>query len=552
MCKTFFKLGCFILYVATIVSCSTKKNTLETLVTKNAFSVVSINVKQISEKLAKNGIAGKTINDFTNSLADTTFKEVPNILSNDTISGLDLNQPIVLAFAPSEDMDENSSKIYMIAAIKEIDTFKHFLKKMETEVKIEEGNINFVNIKNTVIGFTKKYLVIADKKVAGTYKNGNVSIATKKEWITEALHNTNKNSITGNDDYTNLLIKNNDIKIWVNQEYLMNKSTSETQKFNVVNYLAKDLFAGSSTTSLINFEDGKVSQTMQVYFNKDIASVLKKSSSQTIDASLLQGFAGNDLQGVMAMSVAPQTLFDYITKIKQNKPAEAALAQMGLNTNDVVDIFTGDVIFALADLPTIVNAESFSAQNLNVGMMLKLKDKSKFNKLLSIPAIAKNIKLASTNLYEMTDTDNKYFFALNDNKLLITTNPTAAQNYIIGTATNSFDKSILEQFKNKSGGFYLNMKPLQGIANNFIGGLSGQLKLISGLLSMFQNSKISFGHIKDNYIEAQGELLLTDISHNALAQLLKAGGQNYNAMQNTGINNISAEDKKKFEEEFAK
>jgi hypothetical protein len=341
-----------------------------------------------------------------------------------------------------------------------------------------------------------------------------------------------------NKDYNKISIANNDIKIWYNQELLANNNQDiEDPKAQMITRVAKDLYKGSSGTIVLNFENGKVTTTNQMYFNKDVAKIITKTPPQSIDFSLLQNYPGKTLNGVMGMSINPNMLMDMAKFL--NKDGEGmmagALQLMGLTTNDVMEALTGDVLMVLSDLEETTSNLAISRdrtkinENLNFGFIAKVKDKAKLEKILAIPNIASNFKKEGNIYVDITNEESPMYLYVGEKTVFGSPNKKLVETYSTGTATNTFNMAQLDVLKGKSIGYYFDISSANLIMDKLAN--SGlpipNMGLAKNVISMFTNTYMASGNFKDNYIETNGSLNLTRTNVNSLVNMIKSGVQTY-------------------------
>ncbi len=532
--------------VATIISCSSKKKGLESMIPEDAKIVVGINAGKLMEKLAANGISGDSIPLGLMSLTadDAANKPVAKFLNGLDTIGIDFAQPIYMAISASKDVTVPYATLRVIAKVTDKAKVTKMLKNNKMDVQ-ERNGLTFVTTltderDNAAIGYDGTYIVLAkdmplnelmNSGTRGLIKGNGAQLkdytplnAKQLEDIVVATFSKKTKSITDNKDFNKMPVGTNDIKIWYDMGYFIQKAQSENQFAQIGTRIFKDLFDGCSTTTTINFENGKVAAYNELYYNDSVSAIINRAASKTIDLNLLSSFPGTQLNGVYAMSADPSMLLNFAKFVKGDGIMNIALEQLQLTTEDVFKTFSGDVLIAVADL----NAQSYTtskAENLNIGLIAKVANKDVLAKIMAIPDIAKSIKLAN-NIYTMQSTNNEptYITIVND-VLLLTPNKKMADDFNAGKKM-TISPTIIENLTGKSAGYYIDaasiVKSLSEAYKPMLAGYISTTKL-SSISSIIKETYMSSGKFTGNSVATQGYLILDNTTQNSLAYMIKQG-----------------------------
>ncbi len=530
-----------VIAMISFIACGKKKEGIETMIPKDAAAVVAINTQQLMDKLAQGGISVEGMDNLMSTLQDSVIKPASAFWRDAATTGIDFKQPAYFSFTAPTDITDNRSVVRFSLALADADKFSAFIKKQGFKVD-ETGTIKFVTFgsDDMMFGFDKKYLVAVKDmpgdqfmKVGGSRINTGGSNSEFKEWnetqvkeaITATFNMSASKSILDNKDYTKLPLGNNDIRFWVNQEFFAKGnaagSSQAAQFMEVMAPLLKDM----TSSTVLNFDNGKVVAKNETYFNKEVAEMLKKTASKNIDFSLLSNFPGKTLNGVAGFSLDPATI-ENIAKFTKGGEGFLNLAEVGLGfkREELFGAINGDVIFVVSDL-TSENLKPNGAQNSNVAFIIKVKNKANIDKLLATPKVAAMLrKEGDLIIIGSPEDDQPTYMAMNDKAIIISPNKALALAYITNTTPSGLDKIAMEKLKSNPGGYYFSMASIANLVS--IKGSNpgdGIGSIASEALGMFKETYCNISPLDGNTLKSTAELVLTDAKINSLATMIRKG-----------------------------
>jgi Domain of unknown function (DUF4836) len=529
-----------VIAVISLAACGKKKEGIETMIPKDAAVVVAVNTQQLMDKLAQGGLSVDGMESLMSTLQDSVIKPASSFWADAATTGIDFKQPAYFSMTPSNDITDNRSVIRVIVALADADKFTAFVKKQGLKVD-ETGSIKFITGPNDdmIIGFNKNYIVTV-KDIAGDQfmrvKNSSATptgnITEFKEWneaqVKEAITATFKmsasKSILENANYAKQPIANNDIRFWANQDFLA-KSQSNDSKTNQMMEIVAPLLKDLTSSTVLNFDNGKVVAKSESYFNKEVAEMLKKTASKNIDFSLLSNFPGKTLNGVAGFSIDPTTI-ENIAKFTKGGDGFLSLAEVGLGfkRDELFSAINGDVIVAISDLGP-ENLKDKGAQNSNLGIIIKIKNKANVDKLLALPKVAPMLKKEG-ELFIFGGGDGKEpaYMAMNDKTIIISPNKAFALAYITSTTPSGLDKVAMEKLKSNPGGYYFSVESIANLVTTAgTTNVEGIGSIARNALGLFKETYCIINPLDGNTLKATAELVLTDAKINSLATMIRKG-----------------------------
>ncbi len=534
-----------------IVSCSKKKSSLEDLIPNDAKIVITMNADQLMQKLAKSGISAdefpdgilENLTDSSNNITKPFFKKSDSI-------GIDFKQPSYIAISLSDNNLVGNAGVRLIAAVKNKETLISFFKKLKATVT-ENGSLTFIEYEDMMIGVDDKYMVsfkdfdankLIKKNTLKTSSTGYKEFTETqlKDAIKSTFSNKSK-SLTDNKDYTKLAIGTNDIKIWMNQAFFIENNNSDNTAAQAAAYMKK-LFEGSSSTTLLNFENGKVVAQNQTYFNKDVSSIIKKSASKEIDLSLLNNYTGKNLNGIIGFSLEPTMFLDMIKYTGNDGLMNGSLGFMKLSSDDIFSALTGDGVIIVSDINES-NLNSKKAEGMNLAVIAKVKNKVNLDKLMAFPSFAKSLKqIGNIFVIKENETSEPAYLGVTNEVLILSPTKSVVENYLAGNSKYILDPTVAEKLKGKSGGYYFNAASIMQLAINSQKenlGNYGLGTIGSQVFNMFKETYMISGKFTDNYIQTDGVLVMGNDKQNSLAYMIKQGVQvGRSAMMGSAASNV--------------
>jgi hypothetical protein len=523
-----------------LTSCKSKKKGALDYISKNTSAVITINARQLMNKLTQDGLSPAGIQRFLatgvfdSSGGKNAGAETELLLA---ASGIDLNQPVHIALQAPVMVTEPFVKVSVILSLSDKDKFAALLKDQDFEMSDAKG-ITYGVSDEAAVGFDSKTAIYVSafraENLTGisTPRNldfgGGAAAPTEeaaftgdsaKVYVTEAFGLKSAENITAVKNSGELPIGSNDMRLWMNYETGI--SNLLRGDLNTAALILSQMVKGSSVAATLNFENGKIVSQARMYFEDDAAKVIKSSSSRSIDLSLLSQFPGSKLNSMVAVSMDLQMIKDILKYITWNGNANAALSYFDLRTDDVLDATTGDMVMAFSDFKfpplSAMTDESTLMQNTNWAALVKIKNKVLLEKILTAPKLAEKIKKDSGG-YVLDYKGVNMYINLQGPVMIISTNPQLAAQYNAGTAKAGFDAAVLSRFKDKAMGVYFSAKSLVEALPPEI--KNSTLPKESFIVSAFSELYMSSPKFTDNYMQLDGEMVMTGNRQNSLSHLV--------------------------------
>lgn len=530
--------------IVLIPSCNNKKAAGPLgLIPKESSVVISVNPGRLMDKLAKDGMSIDRLEESI--LGDTATGAAPKpaaaFWSEAKETGIDFSQPAYIAIGIPSGIQSRHAPVRLIASIADEKAFEAWLKKQDPDTLFKEKGIHYAALNEGMLGHDGKTAIYVgatdadnltgmDARRSGFNDdddNDYSSDSARKE-IARSFKLSRSESITAVKSFEDMPLGDNDMRIWMNYETGM--SNMMKGDIGLVAALTEKLFKGSSNTTVVNFENGKITMQSRMYFNKDASDTILMSPPRSIDLSLLDRFPGKRLNFFMGMAVEPKMIKDLMGYSKLDGPANFGLALAGLKIDDVVNAIGGDMMlvgsdFSIASMKQLMEEDDAKGpgmllNNANVALLAKVKSRELVEKILASPKVAEKITREG-DYYVMTDGGQKVYISLGAEVLVASASKTLIEQYNAGTAKQAFDPAVISKIKDKSMCFYMSMTSMYEGLPAEVAEIAAEQRSSASLASFFKEVYMTSGRFNKNYLESDATVVTGDAGRNSLASLVR-------------------------------
>lgn len=521
-----------LLFVSLVLfsSCSRKKsNVAAGYIPADASAVVAVNAHQLMDKLGKDGITMQKIYGLVfGGPGDTASKPGVFWPGADT-SGVDFKEPVYISLnIPSKITDPNAV-IRVIVQLKDAKQFAKTIDVLDGEVK-KEDKMTLVTTDESALGYTSKTAIyvahlnadaITGTKTMPMFKLDSLNDAPElpaftgkmaADIVRASFSLEKKSSLAGNDDFDEMPIGDNDIKIWTN--YTTGVAGMLKGDLATAAVVLDPILKSSYTSSVMNFENGAIKGTSKMYFPKEAAEAIKKSAARDMDFSAIAAFPGKELNGYMGVAFDPAMIRHLLEFTKWDGNANMALSLLGLSLDDFLNALTGDISVIFADAGTLAAGGTMSdpLRKSNWAAAVKINNKLSLEKILNNRKVFDSLKKVGT-AYVMEKDSARIFFNIKDNYLYIGGNPTLLAQFMDGTKKNDFASGPLARFAKKPFGVYLSAAGLPDSATKNL-----SVFAITGLRELVVTGQ----HFEKNYLQSNLEINTANKQQNSLSAAFNA------------------------------
>jgi hypothetical protein len=517
----FFRLSAAVILIACLASCH-KKNTQGRLIPNDAAFVMVIDGQSLSSKLPWDEIKQNPL--LQKALADSaTPATVKSVLNNPDSSGLETKSDIIFYV----EKDSIGGYLAVEGSLKDSALFKNYCTQLlKGGAENEKDGVSYISRYPISIGWSKdKFVFISDLPSLGMTDNfqqrmisDSINVGANRD-IGATLNSIfaleENNSLAKDDKFSKLVKETGDIFFWINPGKLYNKMLS-SGPLAMLNL--GDFYKGNITTATLSFDNGKITANTKSYMNEKVLAFYKQYVSGKISDEMLQRIPGKDVTGAIAANFNPAGIKEILKQLNLDGMANMALQKANLTTDDIVNAFKGDFVFAASDFNMKVDSveENYGGSSFkmpkqttegNFIFAASIGDKDAFNKVFNT---------AKTLATQNSDGELPFSFDNNGTYFVLSNTKENTAKYL-GASTNNFD--FVSKINGQPFGGYFNIHSLLMAFQSIVEKDSASQAAYDASLKMWNNVYWKSGSLSGDVATGSIEINLVDNSTNSLKQL---------------------------------
>ena len=393
------KLICMLLVLALMSACS-KMPDHARYIPKDAVAVAGINLKGLSRKIAWSVITdSKLFKEMQDRISEKNTKDAMNGIEK---AGIDFLNTLYV-YVKTDNRFRGGNRITGIIPLSDAGQWEDYIKKVIPGVQItQHGGHKEASLgRDMYVGWSSNVLMImnvmAPDQGTDMGSNGGTNKPSDATGISaemeQAFSVTIENSIKGNKYFNELDAQGHDISFLLNYEKVMAQMGNNVAEKIGMN-LQGDLWKDAAFTTGLDFEKGKITGDIH-YFVPGMKDIGAELGSTNADKEMLDKLPGQNLDMLLSMHISTKGIKSIMEKLSLLGMANAGLSTQGLNTDNVLDAFTGDMAFAMNDFSlknekvtdqfmgqTIVHDEQKTSMSFTY--VMKLNKTEEFQKLVKL------------------------------------------------------------------------------------------------------------------------------------------------------------------------
>lgn len=541
---------------------------------KDASVVVGLNTGEISKKVAWSVITGsKLLDDMKESAPDPKSKAVFDDISN---CGIDWMNTLYFYARPDKRFS-NSARMNLVAPLDDAKKWEAFIKKTFPTAainKVKDRNEALLDNKvyaawtgdvvilmNTITqdvpqtepvaavapadiaaeAHAEEAVAIADTLIAAGAAPAEAYAMTEKKTDLAAtvaememvFTLPKESSILENNRFSKLEKEGHDISLFVSYDALMDNAALKDPTGGMLGMMLNgSLWKNSAMATGVDFENGKIVADMLYYPSDSMRSIAKAAGKDNVDKDMLGRIPGQQLNLAMAYHLSPEAMKMLLDKMGLSGMANMFLMQKSTSVDDILGAFTGDLAFAINDFsmtPETVTPDSMGRElgmtpyestkpKMTMVFAMKLKDKTKFDKLVSLLNSEADLKPSAPNTYTIPLGSNESVTILTGEHYLVASNKIAAAQAFLQRKGNETPELVGKEIAGHPIGTVVDFKSL--MANMKPGNNGKDSIMMNELRGLLASAAMSGGEFKGNANSYHFEIRLVNQSENSLLQLL--------------------------------
>lgn len=528
-----------------ISSCGKKAPAYTRYIPKEASSVISIDTKGMMAKLEKDSLSVEKIlevlkADTANATAYATALETYKRFKE---SGIDWDSKVYINATSVNLMGYlGGTSIQVVAGMKDVSKFEAFVKQQPGSKEVKKGEgFSYMLDDEWSLGWNDDAVMLIaggdrpsyEDFLPDSLKNSKPRSETNASGPAEKLKKyfklEKKESILSVDGFNDLQGKQGDITIF-NQ---VNLDGISAMAFAFLPKL-KEMIDGSYSSSIINFENGKVVVNSDSHVSDKVADVLKKYAGPEVDLSLLENYPSQQVNGVMAFSFKPELIPALIRETGLDALLSLGLIQTGMGLDDFAKIFKGDFAVAVSDF-AVVNKDMGKDANVyrseeptaKLVFTARIGDKAAFEKLINF-AVKEGMIIRNGDMLIPADggvpaNDMPFAISTANNALTFASDSATLAVFQSKTQKIGLSEEVRSKLKGHSVAAYIDLAsifngvlPIMHDSTNMTGH-----NIFSRLKTDLKNASFTMENFKGNSLKGSGELVFGDANKNSLSQLTR-------------------------------
>jgi hypothetical protein len=365
---------------------------------KDALIVLHINTPSLTSKLTWKEIQQTSwLQDMQKESRDSLTKK---LLDNPEASGIDIKSDMAYF------MKKQGRGGYMAfeGKIKDASAFEAMLKSMHSSAVVKkDGDLNYIESgsSNIICWNSDHFYILNDMPMLGMNPFSRGSGSEQEAFNSDSLRKFTKDliglksddNIDHDDRFASLVKEDGDVHFWVNSDQYMGSMGGGVLSALKVG----SLLQGNVGTFTLNFDNGKISIKSKQYFGEEMKKLMEKYKPRNVDAALLSRIPSQDVVGVMAANMDPNTLREFLKASGMDGMANAYLSELNYSVDELINATGGQFLFAVTDLTmksvqvpsynymdTVPVMETRMEPDMNFLFASSVHDRASFEKLMNI------------------------------------------------------------------------------------------------------------------------------------------------------------------------
>lgn len=427
-------------------SCHQKETELARFIPKDASMVFIVDAKSVTDKINASGIT-------IDSLANLFNKDDKGMHWSDLKnSGIDLDKSFFVFAKETSSMQTGKTGSFgLVAEVKDKNAVENFFKKQSNNTDVKsENKYHYLSLsKGIIAGWNDAVVIISG--VSNGAKN-NIDDTLSRKQLTALFAQEKSNSVASIDEFNNMLKKTGDMHFWINPSGSLNALPMlGMTKIN-------ELFEGTYTEGVIDFEKGKAIASAESHINKTLGDIIKKYPSREIKKEMITNFPGA-LNAFGVVSFNPKVLLDVLHFLGFDMMANNYITQLGFSLNDVMNAFSGDIAFMFARSAGN-STGSITTHSSDFLVSLQIGDKAAFDKVIN-GLMNKNLLSKNGDQYQLGIAGGHGFIIeTTNNTLVIASGDALIKSYIAGNNKTAIPADVEKEINNKSMAIYVDINSI--------------------------------------------------------------------------------------------
>ncbi len=517
---------------------------------KDAQFVLGVNTGAMQKKLTWSFLTGS---DMLKELREAgAGNEAPAALSELQNSGLDFSSTLYL-YTKSDTRYQNNTRVNAVLPVSNASQVEAYIRKHVPGVTFSDRNGRKVaSTEQGSLSWNDKVLIVTSSAVrketveeqaavdtlggmpvpvdAYTYTRESPDPQTTLAELDSAFVKSSE-SLLSDKRFKQLEGEGHDVSMWISYDQLMNGMRGQ-QGMAMLGVMGGTFWQNSAVAAGMDFKDGEILASGKYYGSDSMQTIMKEFAKNNIDESMLQRLPAQGLNFALGYHLNTAALKMMLDKMGMTMLANMALAEQGLNIDDILGAFSGDLVMAvnnfrvetrMQEVDSVmreqygITPQEIKRPDADIVFAMKVKDEAKMQKLMGFVSKTGSLKAIGPNAWMLENTDDGGVL-MQQNCLLVAGNkqPIAAT-FISGGG--SMAPAIKQEIAGHPYGMWADVNSFINGAASAVGSDPADAATFEAVRGVFSSVTANGGEFKGDASIFNLKVELTNKKENSLLQL---------------------------------
>ncbi len=528
--QRFIALFCFL---ALFIGACNKAPDHRRYIPKDAAVVAGINLKSLGKTIAWNMITGS-------KLFKEMEKRVPRNNGNDIMSGIDkagidpLNTFYV--YLKTDKRYLGGIKVAGLVPLNDAGEWESFVKKNfpQAEITSDKGIKATCLGSNMYVGWNSSLLIIMNPlEEQANSKDAFAKLSPDMvAEIGSAFSVTEENSVKQNVNFEKLESASHDLSLWINYEQIMNQYMGDGNAARMGGLsLSPAIWKETGLACGFDFKKGKITGDLTWHYSKDMDSVYKEFGTVSVDKDMIAHLPASGMDMMAALHLSTKGIKTLLDKTDLLGLANAGLQTQGMDADNFLDAFTGDMALVMNDLKvqSAVGQTDWAGGQMpkteaTMSYVMKINNKDNFRKLMSIANGTGEMFPKGEGYFIPLTASDSLFIIASENYLVVSNKYASASNISKGgSAIQQLPDNVAAKGSSYPFNMYVDIQ--QAFKNIDLGSAvtADDAVVYEESKKLLTNMTFNGGRVTDNAMETHLEINFSNTEESSIITLLDFG-----------------------------
>jgi hypothetical protein len=322
-----------------------------------------------------------------------------------------------------------------------------------------------------------------------------------------------------------------DLSMWVSYDQLMNSLRGQ-DGMGMMSAMGGTFWQNSAVATGVDFKAGEILASGKYYGSDSMQSVMKEFAKNNVDESMLQRLPAQGLNFAMGYHLNTNALKMMLDKMGLSMLANMALAEQGLNIDDILGAFSGDLVLAvnnfrvetkMQEVDSVMREQygitpyEIQKPAMDVVFAMKVKDQAKMQKLMGLASKTGALAAAGPNIWTLANSsDGSVLMQQNDYLIAGNTQPVASA-FLNGGG--SMAPAVKQEIAGHPYGLWADVNSFVSGAGAAMGGSAKDSVTFNAVKGVFSTFTMNGGEFKGDASLFSIKLNFVNKQENSLLQL---------------------------------